>query len=81
MLRRLQALRHLKGTDHTVNKPGKPLTRDFYSRDPRKVSRDLLGKILVRRQQRTLLTARIVEVEAYLGQNDPAAIGKLANFI
>jgi len=51
----------------------KPLPRDFYSRDPRKVSRDLLGKVLVRREQRTLLTARIVEVEAYLGQNDPAA--------
>jgi DNA-3-methyladenine glycosylase len=50
-----------------------PLPVDFYSRDPRAVSRDLLGKVLVRRQQRKLLTARIVEVEAYLGQDDPAA--------
>ena len=50
-----------------------PLPKDFYVRDPRSVSRDLLGKVLVRRQQRTLLTARIVEVEAYLGQDDPAA--------
>ncbi len=50
-----------------------PLPRDFYTRDPRDVSRDLLGKILVRRQRRGLLTARIVEVEAYLGQDDPAA--------
>ncbi|HYM08489.1 MAG TPA: DNA-3-methyladenine glycosylase [Terriglobales bacterium] len=50
-----------------------PLPRDFYTRDPRAVSRDLLGKILVRRQRRGLLTARIVEVEAYLGQDDPAA--------
>lgn len=50
-----------------------PLPRDFYTRDPRAVSRDLLGKILVRRQRRNLLTARIVEVEAYLGQDDPAA--------
>jgi DNA-3-methyladenine glycosylase len=50
-----------------------PLPCDFYARDPRAVSRDLLGKVLVRRQQRKLLTARIVEVEAYLGQNDPAA--------
>ena len=50
-----------------------PLPRDFYTRDPRAVSRDLLGKILVRRQRRNLLTARIVEVEAYLGQGDPAA--------
>jgi len=50
-----------------------PLPRDFYSRDPRLVSRDLLGKILVRRRPRKLLAARIVEVEAYLGQDDPAA--------
>ena len=49
-----------------------PLPKDFYARDPRAVSRDLLGKVLVRRQQRKLLTARIVEVEAYLGQDDPS---------
>jgi DNA-3-methyladenine glycosylase len=51
----------------------KPLSRAFYSRDPREVSRDLLGKILVRRENRKLLTGRIVEVEAYLGAGDPAA--------
>ncbi len=50
-----------------------PLPRDFYTRDPRAVSRDLLGKVLVRRQHGKLLTARIVEVEAYLGEDDPAA--------
>ena len=50
-----------------------PLPRDFYDRDPRRVSRDLLGKLLVRRNGRQLLIARIVEVEAYLGENDPAA--------
>jgi len=50
-----------------------PLPRDFYDRDPRRVSRELLGKMLVRREGRNLLTARIVEVEAYLGKNDPAA--------
>ena len=50
-----------------------PLLRDFYTRDPRAVSRDLLGKVLVRRQGRKLLSARIVEVEAYLGKDDPAA--------
>ncbi len=50
-----------------------PLSRDFYARDPRAVSRDLLGKILVRRHPKKPLTARIVEVEAYLGQDDPAA--------
>ncbi len=49
-----------------------PLPRSFYDRDPRRVSRDLLGKVLVRREPKALL-ARIVEVEAYLGKNDPAA--------
>ena len=50
-----------------------PLARDFYTRDPRAVSRDLLGKVVVRRQERKLLSARIVEVEAYLGKDDLAA--------
>lgn len=50
-----------------------PLPRDFYNRDPRRVSRELLGKVLVRRDGKNLLTARIVEVEAYLGTGDPAA--------
>ena len=50
-----------------------PLPRSFYDRDPRQVSRDLLGKVLLRRNGRKLMTARIVEVEAYLGANDPAA--------
>jgi DNA-3-methyladenine glycosylase len=49
------------------------LSRHFYDRDPRLVGPDLLGKLLVRRQGRKLLTGRIVEVEAYLGADDPAA--------
>lgn len=49
------------------------LTRGFYDRDPRAVSRDLLGKVLVRRDHRKLRKGRIVEVEAYLGEGDPAA--------
>jgi DNA-3-methyladenine glycosylase len=56
-----------------LNQPGKPLPRTFYDRDPRDVSRDLLGKVLVRQQGRRLRTARIVEIEAYLGEGDPAA--------
>lgn len=59
----------------TAEEVGKlhPLPRSFYDRDPRKVSRDLLGKLLVRRDGKNVLAARIVEVEAYLGRNDPAA--------
>ena len=51
----------------------KPLPRSFYDRDPRRVARDLLGTILVGRDGRSLLAGRIVETEAYLGLNDPAA--------
>src|SRR5262249_20382183 len=57
------------------------LTKDFYDRDPRLVSRALLGKVLVRRERRLLITARIVEVEAYLGAGDlaaHAAVGRTA---
>jgi len=50
----------------------RPLPRSFYSRDTRRVARALLGKVLVRNASPPL-TARIVEVEAYLGEADPAA--------
>jgi DNA-3-methyladenine glycosylase len=49
------------------------LPRDFYNRDPQSVSRDVLGKVLVRREGTKLLKARVVEVEAYLGEDDLAA--------
>jgi DNA-3-methyladenine glycosylase len=51
----------------------RPLTVDFYDRDPRRVARDLLGKMLVRHLGRERMAGRIVEVEAYLGTNDAAA--------
>ena len=52
----------------------KPLPREFYDRDPRKVGRELLGKLLIRKAARgKLLVGRIVEVEAYLGKLDPAS--------
>jgi DNA-3-methyladenine glycosylase len=45
----------------------------FFARDPRRVARELLGKLLVRRRGKKLLVGRIVEVEAYLGTGDAAA--------
>ena len=51
----------------------RPLPRAFFARDPRKVARQLLGKILIRESAEIRLTARIVEVEAYLGEDDLAA--------
>jgi len=56
-----------------INQLRIPLARAFYDRDPRRVCRELLGKVLVRRERSRLLAARIVEVEAYLGKDDPAA--------
>jgi DNA-3-methyladenine glycosylase len=49
------------------------IPRDFFNRDPRVVAHDLLGKVLLRRERRALLAGRIVETEAYLGADDPAA--------
>jgi DNA-3-methyladenine glycosylase len=49
------------------------LPREFYNRDPVTVARELLGKLLIRREGRKLLAGRIVEDEAYLGAADPAA--------
>jgi DNA-3-methyladenine glycosylase len=62
----------------------RPLDRAFFSRDPRQVARALLGKVLVRETVREQadtppLTARIVEVEAYLGTEDPAAHAAAGN--
>jgi len=50
-----------------------PLPVAFYDRDPRVVSRELLGKVLVRKDRKNIRKAWIVEVEAYLGIDDPAA--------
>ncbi|HZD93296.1 MAG TPA: DNA-3-methyladenine glycosylase [Candidatus Sulfotelmatobacter sp.] len=62
----------LAPSKHMV-KPPKLLRRAFFNRDPRTVSRDLLGKLIVRMQGKKKIAGRIVEVEAYLGADDLAA--------
>lgn len=46
------------------------LTRKFYTRATKKVAKELLGKIIVRRYDAIELRAKIVETEAYLGIED-----------
>lgn len=48
-------------------------SRSFYARPTAAVARSLLGTILLHSTGDGLLAGVIVEVEAYLGQNDPAA--------
>lgn len=47
--------------------------RSFYERDTLTVAQELLGKYLVRRFNHSELIGRIVEVEAYMGEEDKAA--------
>jgi DNA-3-methyladenine glycosylase len=49
------------------------LKAEFFNRDPRRVARALLGKLLVRKTPRGIVAGRIVETEAYLGKDDAAA--------
>ncbi len=48
------------------------LPREFYSRSTLGVSRDLIGKVLVHQAPAGLTSGVIVEVEAYIGEADPA---------
>jgi len=48
------------------------LTRTFYSRPTLEVAADLIGAVLVDERTENVRTLRIVEVEAYIGEDDPA---------
>lgn len=50
----------------------KPIPQSFYARPTLDVARDLLGCELWVKQGRSLIGGRLVEVEAYIGEEDPA---------
>lgn len=49
------------------------LPREFYSRRTTVVAKELLGKIIVRRIGNIRIEGKIVETEAYGGEDDPAS--------
>ncbi len=49
------------------------LSKEFFFRDAQEVAQDLLGKILIRKINGKEFRARIVETEAYFGEEDPGS--------
>jgi len=62
-----------------MNAGGTKMTRGFYLRPTLTVAEDLLRTAIVYHHPKGILTARIVEAEAYIGEDDPAchaAVGR-----
>ncbi|HHI03558.1 MAG TPA: DNA-3-methyladenine glycosylase [candidate division Zixibacteria bacterium] len=60
---------------------GIKLDRDFYLQPTLEVARNLIGKYLVYNIDGNIISVRLVEVEAYIGEDDPAchaAVGRTA---
>jgi DNA-3-methyladenine glycosylase len=58
--------------DGLRRRPGPVLPVSFYAGPTLQVARDLLGCYLCRREDEAYTVGRIVEVEAYIGEDDPA---------
>ncbi|HSN05980.1 MAG TPA: DNA-3-methyladenine glycosylase [Candidatus Angelobacter sp.] len=53
--------------------PASPASRAFFRRPSPVVARDLLGRVVVSRTPEGVVGVRLVEVEAYAGEDDPAS--------
>ncbi|MFQ6046585.1 MAG: DNA-3-methyladenine glycosylase [Gemmatimonadales bacterium] len=58
-----------------MTRAARPVSRRFYARDTIGVARSLLGCVLTSSIGGSVTAGRIVEVEAYVGPQDPAAHG------
>jgi len=59
-------------THRSVPPRDRTLPRSFYNRPTLAVARDLIGKVLVHNRRGVVTSGVIVEVEAYIGESDPA---------
>jgi DNA-3-methyladenine glycosylase len=62
-----------KGVSAQVRGNRRQMVRAFFDRSPEVVARELLGKVVKHNYKGEWLSGRIMEVEAYLGMDDPAS--------
>ena len=61
------------GTIQPARQTNRRISANFFDRPTLRVAQELLGTILIRRINGQTLSARIVETEAYIGEDDPAS--------